>query len=143
MSLPLDCYFQDYDVVCPKCAAKAVAKTAPLGKKGTYRECLVKYVVTRILCPACGFNREMPSQQGQNDEDYTFWYACEFKGHRLWAVNLSHVQFLIAVVSGEVSEKALPLYHQSVIEAWPTWLKLAKNRDEVLRILRQWVRNGV
>ncbi|KFC97611.1 hypothetical protein GLGR_0546 [Leminorella grimontii ATCC 33999 = DSM 5078] len=85
----------------------------------------------------------MPTQQGQNDEDYTFWYACEFKGHRLWAVNLLHVRFLISVISGELSEKALSLYHQSVIESWPTWLKLAKNRDEVLRILRQWGRKSV
>ena len=77
-----------YSIKCPKCSAKAVAHMHPTGKTGSYREVFIKMGVKRVVCEACGLFREVPPDES---DDYELWYATDFRGHRLWARNRSHL----------------------------------------------------
>ncbi|EHJ4094387.1 hypothetical protein JYG55_06515 [Escherichia fergusonii] len=128
---------ENYDVVCPKCAAKATGKTIVNGTKGTYRRPLIKFAISQITCMHCGFNRQLTPMQSRQPDAWTFWYVCGFKGQRIWAINYHHLQFMITVLAGEITESNMSLYQLALYEAWPDTLKLKKNRQELLRLFRQ------
>ena len=118
-----------YSIKCPKCTSKAVARMHPCGNTGSYREGFIKFGVRRIVCGACGFSKDVPPAES---DDYELWYATEFKGHRLWARNRSHLDFLTLWISGKRSKTTVD---RSAVEAFPKWMILAKNRTGVLKCL--------
>ena len=124
----------DYAIKCPECAAKATAKMRESGIKGTYREVTVRTEVHRIVCHACGLLMEVPEGKAEN---YELWYAKTFRGHRVWAVNQEHLEFLIAWLSGTVAESDLTIADRAMVECLPKWMVAAKNRPGVLKCLRQ------
>ncbi|EHR8837695.1 hypothetical protein ABJ851_002898 [Shigella flexneri] len=128
---------ENYDLVCPKCAAKASGKTTPCGTKGTYRWSLMRLVISQITCTHCGFNCLLKPKQSHQPDAWTFWYVCGFKGRRIWAVNYHHLQFMIAVLSGDITPSDMSLYQLAYYETWPEMLKLKKNRQELLRLFNQ------
>src|ERR1700749_621224 len=107
-----------------------------MGTRGTYRELLVKFGAKRIICDTCGFNREVPPD---NSDDYELWYATDFRGKRLWANNRQHVSFLISWLSGEIPKHKLSMGDRTVVEAFPKWLILAKNKPAILKCLTQMI----
>jgi hypothetical protein len=106
----------------------------PAGRTGTYREVLIKMGATRIVCEACGFCKEVPSHES---DDYELWYATDFKGRRLWARDRGHLDFLISWVSGHRSKAALGVADRALVEAFPRWMLLAKNRAGILKCLKE------
>ena len=121
-------------IKCPKCSAKAVAQMHPAGRTGTYRELFIKMGARRIVCEACGFCRDVPADES---DDYELWYAADFKGQRLWARNRRHLTFLISWVSGNRSKAALGIADRALVEAFPKWMILAKNRAGILKCLNE------
>ncbi len=65
----------------------------------------------------------------------TFWLlATCCGGHLLWARNGDHLAYLRAYVAGELREDGrADRSRQALSHRLPTWLKLARNRDEILR----------
>jgi hypothetical protein len=118
-----------YTIKCPKCLARAVAHMHPIGKTGSYREVFIKMGVRRIVCPSCGFFKDVPPEES---DDYELWYATDFKGHRLWARNRRHLAFLKSYISGDRARAAAD---RSSVEAFPKWMILAKNRNGILKCL--------
>jgi hypothetical protein len=127
-----------YSVKCPSCSAEATAQTGPAGSHGTYREVLIKLGATRIVCKACGFCQQVPPAKS---DAYELWYARNFKRHRLWARNREHLAFLISWLSGDRSKTGLGNGDRAMVEAFPKWLILAKNRAGVLKCLKE-MRDG-
>ena len=123
-----------YSVRCPKCSAKAAAQMHPGGRTGTYREVFIKMGARRIVCKACGFCREVPADESN---DYELWYAADFKGQRLWARNRRHLTFLISWVSGDRSKAAAGIADRALVEAFPKWMILAKNKAGILKCLNE------
>jgi hypothetical protein len=124
----------EYVIKCPKCSSRATAQMHEVGTRGTYRELLVKYGARRIVCQSCGYNHEVPPEEC---DDYELWYATKFKGKRLWANNQRHLAFLIAWLSDEIQKNSLCLGDRAVVEAFPKWMILAKNRPEILKQLKK------
>ncbi len=130
----------EYTVKCPRCSAKAVAIMKPIGIKGTYREPTTKMGVRRLLCESCGLSKEVASRDAEN---YELWYATSFRGQRIWARNKQHLSFLISWFSGEIREADVrfagfekPHFETRVmVESFPKWMGLAKNRQGVLKCL--------
>ena len=120
-----------YSIKCPGCASKAAAYMYPNGNTGSYREVFIKMGVRRIACVACGFLRVVPPEESGA---YELWYAADFKGHRLWARNRSHLAFLISWISGNRSRAVAD---RSAVEAFPKWMILAKNRAAILKCLNE------
>jgi hypothetical protein len=111
-----------YSVKCPKCSGQAVAQMSCVGSKGTYRELLGKLGGKRIVCDACGFSQETPPDKC---DDYELWYATDFRGKRLWAVNRKHLSFLISWLSGEIEKSDLSRADRALVETLPKWMILA------------------
>jgi transcription elongation factor Elf1 len=132
----------EYAVKCPSCSAKAIAIMKPAGVKGTYREPTLKMGLRRLLCKSCGLSKEITT----DDVDaYELWYATNFRGHRLWAVNRDHLSLLISWLSGDLPKKEVRLASSSsdhfgervIVESLPKWMGLAKNRPQILKSLRK------
>jgi len=104
-----------------------------VGVSGTYREAVTRVGVMRIVCDACGFTRKVPPEEARN---YELWYATGFRRQRLWAVNREHLEFLIAWFSNEIGSDDLSVGNRAMVEAFPKWMVLAKNREEILKRLQ-------
>src|SRR5215831_14568980 len=126
----------EYIVKCPDCSARAVAQMHVVGRKGTYREVLTKLGARRVVCHACGCARNVPAEKS---DAYALWYSTTFKGHRLWAVNRIHLAFLMSWLSGEIREGDLGVGDRAMVEAFPKWMVLRKNRAGILRCLKKMI----
>ena len=58
-------------------------------------------------------------------------------GHTLWAWNPEHLDALEAYIGARVRERGDQDGYTSMLEKLPTWMKTAKNRDELLRVLQR------
>jgi len=128
-----------FSIKCPKCSAQATAKMRSVGRTSTYREVMIKLGVGRIVCRACGLAREVPLERANA---YELWYATTFKGHRLWANNRRHLAFLISWFSSEISKADLGIGDRRMVEAFPKWMVLGKNRGGILRCLKRMMRTA-
>jgi hypothetical protein len=95
---------------------------------------MIKLGAARIVCKTCGFNDEVPPEKS---DSYELWYATAYKGHRLWARNRKHLTFLISWFSGEMSKADLDIGDRAMVEAFPKWMILAKNRAGLLKSLQR------
>src|SRR4051812_36759577 len=59
-----------YSIKCPKCSAKASARTHLTGERGrgSFREPTLELGVGRILCGACGLCRDVPAKESGDYE---------------------------------------------------------------------------
>jgi hypothetical protein len=62
------------------------------------------------------------------------WLQTRCCGHVLWANNEGHLLFLERYVGAKLRER-VPNRNGSLPSRLPTWIKLARNRDELLRCL--------
>jgi hypothetical protein len=58
-------------------------------------------------------------------------------GQLLWANNLDHLDYLSDYVGATLRERPTPPEHTHLAWLLPSWIKHAKNRDEVLRTLQK------
>ena len=67
------------------------------------------------------------------------WLHIEVGDRTLWANNLRHLQFIKAFVQAPIRERhdkpGQGWRNQSVISRLPEWIKLAKNRQRVLKAI--------
>ena len=95
-----------------------------------------------VRCPGCGaLNRGEPTWAPRNfpemhDQYFglPLWLQTGCCGHVLWAVNEGHLLFLERYVGAKLRER-VPNRNGSLPSRLPTWIKLARNRDELLRCL--------
>lgn len=63
------------------------------------------------------------------------WLQADCKGHTLWFYNAEHMEFVEDYVAAKLRERK-PHEHyrnKTMSSRLPTWIKLAKNRDAVLK----------
>jgi hypothetical protein len=126
-------------VHCPSCRGRATVYRHEEG--------------VRLACPACGHSRTAPWSRRHYDPgptlpapenydagylpfDAPLWLETECcGGNRLWAMNESHLDYLGAYVSETQREREFPSPpgNRQLAYKLPKWMKLAKNRDEILR----------
>ena len=99
-----------------------------------------------IKCPHCGCHQTFkPTYQltkkifdnpeGLPTDDYyglPLWLSAPFKHHVFWALNYDHLNYLKSYIQAELRQR-----HQrkrpTMVEKLPHWIKLQKNRDELLK----------
>jgi len=59
----------------------------------------------------------------------------EYRGHIIWVYNLKHLSFLESYLQAKLRERNGYSGKYSVIANLPTWMKLAKNREGILKEL--------
>ena len=65
------------------------------------------------------------------------WYQEEVNGNVLWAFNYAHLIEIKNYVSAQLGERSTTRFSMTMGEKLPSFIKSAKNRDEVLQALEQ------
>ncbi|MCM1975036.1 hypothetical protein [Streptomyces sp. G1] len=108
--------FRDSILVrCPRCAR------------------LARFEHARVICRSCG--RCGPAANGTWP---ALWLRTGTRHDELWAYNLEHLDLIRRFVAADLRERD-PWYEHgrkmTVVARLPAWVKLAKNRTEVLRVI--------
>ncbi|GAA0252060.1 TFIIB-type zinc ribbon-containing protein [Cryptosporangium japonicum] len=136
----------DVLVVCPRCGGCAVSRPLPGDAPALVRP-------RRLTCPGCGRTASWgaggdgPHRGGVvvgGDVDPHFRLPLWLRdsccgGHVLWAWNAEHLDVLEDYVAARRRERGTVAAggRTSMLEKLPTWMKTAKNRDELGRTLRR------
>jgi hypothetical protein len=128
----------DIDVVCPHCGSRAVVKAQRV--EGTS----VMFWPRRFVCTACVSSASWSSEGGSSrwggpvDPFFQLplWLKAECCGGRtLWAFNDAHLALLEDYVAARLRERGEARHRMTLVARLPAWLKSAKNREEVLRVI--------
>jgi hypothetical protein len=76
--------------------------------------------------------------KGGNDPHfgYPLYYQGSFDGKSVWAVNREHLQYMIDYLEADLREKP-PGAKKMQADHMPTFMKLAKNRNSIVKLLRK------
>lgn len=96
----------------------------------------------RLRCTGCGAESDAPLHwapmpPGEAHDGLSglpLWLQTACRGQVLWALNADHLEWLRGYVAAELRER-IPRRNASLASRLPSWIKLARNRDEVLRCL--------
>lgn len=128
-------YWSDMVVVCPAC-----------GKAGVV--CFdKKRGIARFQCGGCCAKKERQCavfQDIRHAEDpyfrYPLYFQASYRGKRVWALNREHLQYLIDYLAAGI-RTVQPGYYEAYktmrtqSDMLPSFLKSAKNRDGVVKLL--------
>lgn len=115
-------FFDHRIVTCPNCG-KPIKMTSPT-----------------LTCSHCSYQKLGAS----GDECQHLWRYPEIEnyiqvrccGEILWAVNIEHLNFLEDYVQARLRERQ-PNINRSISSRLPQWIKNRKNREAILRCIRQ------
>ena len=112
------------------------------------------FPVLRVPCPYCGF--EMPGRVEKTGQSvwhggdgtlrggqdpifgYDLWFRADLDGKPVWALNREHLAYLIGYLSAGLREKAPDTPGlRTQADMLPTFMKTAKNRDQLVRRLEK------
>lgn len=122
-------------VRCPRCQRRASIHT----REGA----------TQLACPHCGHSAAENSvtihfSTYAHADDIPFgaplWLETECcGGNRLWAMNERHLDYLAAFVGEKQRNREFPspAGNRQLSYKLPTWMKLAKNREEILHAIER------
>ena len=65
------------------------------------------------------------------------WYKDFVKGDVIWSYNMEHLQEIKAYVAAKLRERSTSRFKMTMVEKLPEFIKLAKNREEVLKALER------
>ncbi|SDR22916.1 hypothetical protein SAMN04489764_4261 [Thermostaphylospora chromogena] len=128
-------------VRCPVCDGCAVVLRHPASPEYPPRFPELSGVRRRLRCRACGFfNDESPSvavMGGPIDPFFRLplWLQANCRGYTLWAYNVHHLDLLESYIAARLRERRAMPGSMSMLARLPVWMKSAKNRDEVLRVI--------
>lgn len=131
-------YLDELLVECPRCKRQAVVRQFGGGKPGMFAP-------RRVGCGGCGYLKETDGRRvgGAHGQDWYFglplWLRAPCCGELFWAFNTRHLAYLEAYIRAEIREKPRPnpgnWNHHGMITRLPRWMKLAQNREPLLRTI--------
>jgi hypothetical protein len=120
-------------VRCPRCAECATVIRPTAEDRSGFGES------ARLVCTACGHARERKNLGSRGVVDPIFgvplWLQAPCCGRDLWAYNAEHLAVLTGYVGAGLRENTMGPSAYTMVEILPRWMKLAKHRGEVLRVL--------
>jgi hypothetical protein len=86
-----------------------------------------------VICHSCGLSRRVDGCAWPD-----LWLRTGTRHGELWAYNLAHLDLIRRFVAASLRERG-PWYEHgrkmTCVARLPVWVKRAKNRDEVLRVI--------
>lgn len=129
---------------CNNCFEKFEYQSQPLKEKPlTYK----------TKCPHCNFQEEWKTKTYRVKEeskldnglvremwyDLPLWFQKEFDGNIFWAYNLDHIDYLERYIKADLRERNNKgSYNGTMISRLPQFVKAAKNREKLFKILKKW-----
>ncbi|MER5439786.1 hypothetical protein [Streptomyces sp. NPDC002790] len=139
-------HFIDHILVrCPKCTGIAhVAPVVPAAQDAG----ISVFARRRFVCRSCGLSRDAAGGgfslyrgRGEATDPYfrlPLWLQAETRHGRLWAYGPEHLELIRQFVQAPLRERApwdAQVKKMTLVARLPTWIKSAKNRNEVLRVI--------
>ncbi|WP_028390657.1 hypothetical protein [Bacillus cihuensis] len=139
-------------VHCPRCNSCSRIFT-PSNAKGQNEPGYIGHESKRLVCSKCGFIKDIhPKRRWDNlwafshelfDEKQGIdWYfglplylQTQCCGHNIWFFNFEHLSHIEDYIKKHVRPSGL--YYLSIESRLPTWMKLSKNREEVLKTIEK------
>jgi hypothetical protein len=130
-------FMDDTLVVCPRCSGRALSRQRDEKSRPP------QFTPRRLTCGSCSFVKDWASDEIRNGSypahddyfDLPLWLQTPCCGEILWAYNECHLDFLEAFVGARLRERIRGNEHAwsngSLASRLPSWMKAAKNRDEV------------
>jgi len=146
--IAVDHFAADVLVVCPRCSRPARVFAVD-GTDNVYRA-----GQWRVVCSSCGYHRDKTraslvfdtgSHYGACDPVFglPLWLQKSCCGGKLlWAYNLEHLSFVESFVAATIRQRSDAVRagdgyrRMSMIARLPAWLKSAKHRDEILKVVQ-------
>ncbi|SYX85061.1 hypothetical protein [Paenibacillus alvei] len=104
-------------IACPHCAA---VNQVPIRKLAAYSGCCLDF---------------------RNERDPIFqlelYYLDYFRGKPVWAANREHLNYLISYISAELREKPAAVIKRTASHSLPKYMKEAKNREAIVKLLHK------
>lgn len=125
---------------CPRCDGRARSARVDAANPDWFAP-------RRLTCLSCGYvgawaKRQTASGWRGACDDYfglALWLQAACCGETLWAYNLEHLGFIERFVRADLRERAVDpergWMNASLASRLPAWLKAAKNRTQVLRVI--------
>jgi len=129
---------------CNNCFEKFEYQSQPLKEKPlTYK----------TKCPHCDFQEEWKTKSYRIKEeskldnglvkemwyDLPLWFQKEVSGDIFWAYNQDHINYLERYIAADLRERnAKGSYSSTLVARLPQFVKAAKNREKLLKILKKW-----
>ena len=126
--------FVPWWVKCDKCSRVAML----------WPECQKKSA-GKVRCDRCGTVRTLPGNEGGAHfvhRRFPLVLRSDFCNHVFWALNPDHLQFLEVSIAAQLRErpvvdgKRLKFTRQMPFDL-PAWLLAAKNREDLLRLIKK------
>lgn len=129
---------------CNHCFEKYEFESQPLKEKPE------KY---KAKCPHCNFQeewkpkiKEVLQNSKANDGLVTdtwynlpLWFQKEVDGEIFWAYNQEHIDYLERYIGADLRERNSKInYSSSLVARLPKFVKEAKNREKLLKIIERW-----
>ncbi len=133
--------FSDLFLVrCPRCdkCARIMPRDMTDWLAHPYPYTRLLFAPRRITCEYCGYVKEWEGKRvkaaGGNDWYFGFplWLQTNCSGELLWAINQHHLQFMEDFVRADFRETH---WNATLASRLPEWMKLGKNRADVLKCL--------
>lgn len=109
------------------------------------------FPVLHVACPYCGAT--MPGEVHKTAQAFSYaaeirngkdpwfglelWFLASFQGKPVWALNREHLAYLIDYLSADLREKTLGSPQRTQADHLPTFMKTAKNRERIVKLLRK------
>lgn len=132
-------FHDEFLVICPKC--QSLGKVVPVSLQSSKTNSLL-FAERRFICSRCVYRTNYTGGRisiGDNRDWYfrfPLWLQIPCCGQILWAYNLKHLQQLENYVSAKLRERTTK-GRNSFLSKLPRWLKLAKNRQKILKCLKK------
>lgn len=132
-------YMDETLVVCPQCSGRAISRQVDKDAQSGW------FAPRRLTCTACSYAKDWASRgitghwRDQHDDyfELPLWLQTPCCGDVLWAYSERHLAFLEDFVGARLRERVRDETYgwtnASLASRLPTWMKAAKNRDEVLK----------
>ena len=142
-------FMDEFLVECPNCQSKAIVFCRTAGTPRMSCTACVKTMDLEARYLTLSFGGEPPVDPYFN---IPLWLRIPCVGHTLWAYNQQHLEFLRAYVTSELRQRPIirlrlnfhttEPYHDydrnRLLESrLPKWMKLSKNREQVLAGIRK------
>jgi hypothetical protein len=139
-------FTNNISVRCPRCAKRALVSRPDFDPENPFR-----LTIARVICEHCAYAREQKPEKmtiGAPVDCFfnlPLWLQIGCCGEILWAYNEPHLSLVENFVRADLREDSRatvkPAYYwhnvSSLSMKLPTWLKLAKNRDEILKAIER------
>lgn len=109
------------------------------------------FSVLSVACPYCGTIMQGEVHKMAEAYSYTaeiqngrepyfgleLWFLTSFQEKPVWALNREHLAYLIDYLSADLREKPLDMTTKTQADHLPTFMKTAKNRKRIVKLLKK------